>query len=347
MIKSQDKFKIDYQVLTFEPPPEPRPESPVEKLQADKFTVLQLLNLGRQFQQIAPGGFVSHREFIESIQRVVTQSPGMDLLPEAFTTSESSQMQQICNIFDPFETGFLNWQRYILVSAKILPTPSAEYMAYLKNQFINCESYSDGKVSEADFSSISFWFEEDEGDSSSEVKFNRSAKLKQAIFHLFSSRNQKADDESDEADQVAHRIQGELALDLGRNAEVEKPTSAPTQSLTQSPGTPAEGNSRPHTAKHTIGTGATFLMEHEKPASVANVTFDVSKFMLMSSLDESSRAGFQKAFAVISSREDNSVTPTELFYIANFWFFLVPDSHRDSDHPSIFSLVMHKLTYRN
>lgn len=113
-ITFQDKFKIDFQTLTYQPPPEPRPESPLEKKEADRFTVHQLLNLGRQFRLIAPSGFVAYKEFCDSIQRISILSQGMDLLPECLM-ADTSQLSQMCGVLDPYDTGFINWLRFIIV----------------------------------------------------------------------------------------------------------------------------------------------------------------------------------------------------------------------------------------
>ena len=63
-----DVFKIDFEVLTFELDAAPRPESPVEK--SEGFTVLQLCNLSRQFALVAPNGWISCREFVDSVSRM-------------------------------------------------------------------------------------------------------------------------------------------------------------------------------------------------------------------------------------------------------------------------------------
>lgn len=102
----------------FEPPPEPRPESPVEAKDPDRFTVGQLLNIGRQFEQIAPDGFVSQKEFSDSLQRIGILSQGMEILPENFST-ESTSLMQLSQGMDPFDTGYLNWRRFLVVRTKI------------------------------------------------------------------------------------------------------------------------------------------------------------------------------------------------------------------------------------
>jgi len=110
----QDKFKIDFRTLTFSPPPEARPESPSETPSADRFTVNQLLNLGRQFQLIAPTGFVSYKEFCDSIQRLSILSLGMELVPE-YLSADTNQLAQMCVNLDPYDTGSISWLRFIMV----------------------------------------------------------------------------------------------------------------------------------------------------------------------------------------------------------------------------------------
>ncbi|KAJ3111830.1 Sperm flagellar protein 2 [Phlyctochytrium bullatum] len=150
LVLEGEKFRVDFAILTHEPDPEPRPESPVEK-------------------QIAT--------------------------------------------LDPFETGFVNWRKFLVFNAHMLPIPSVDYLVELKSVYQCCDSYTNGKISKADFLRIALWFEEEAEDSAAVAlanssaataghvvsnfeeqnnsgfganpKFNRSAKLKNALFYIF------------------------------------------------------------------------------------------------------------------------------------------------------------------
>ncbi|KAJ3064065.1 Sperm flagellar protein 2 [Quaeritorhiza haematococci] len=188
----------------------------------DQFTVLQISNLTRQFKEIAPSGFISCKEFVDCLQRMAAIS--------------------ICLVLDPFETGFINWHRFLMAAARILPVPNVEQLKALKHALTSCPSFSDGKISREDFMAVPLWFEDSPhsdinpaattstaqitttpsapttstttamtmmapdgiaisiaplsgvglggmglGGNSSLLKFNRPAKLKNALFYLFAS----------------------------------------------------------------------------------------------------------------------------------------------------------------
>lgn len=71
---------------------------------------------------------------------------GLDILPEIFMNADNLQLKQLTTSLDPYETGFINWQRFLFVSARVLPTPSLEYMISLKSLYRSRSSYSNGKV---------------------------------------------------------------------------------------------------------------------------------------------------------------------------------------------------------
>lgn len=66
-----DNFIINFGIMTFEPEPEIRPESPIETKRSNQFTVLQILNLALQLREVAPSGIIRNHEFGETMSKLV------------------------------------------------------------------------------------------------------------------------------------------------------------------------------------------------------------------------------------------------------------------------------------
>ena len=47
---------------------------------------------------------------------------------------------------DPFDTGYINWRKFVINQARVLPVPSVEYIVSLRQAFMNLPSYQNGKV---------------------------------------------------------------------------------------------------------------------------------------------------------------------------------------------------------
>lgn len=212
LVLEGEKFKIDFTILTYEPELEMRPESPIEKQNPDQFTVLQLVNISRHFRELAPSGIMSTKEFIDNFHKLMALSTGMEILtenymntvktyfaksgadsgPENYTT-DISMLQQIASLLDPLSTGYINWRRFIVLNARILPIPNVEQMQFLKFSLAQCASYVDGTISKADFLRVPLWFEDEAEDSNGfDGSFNRPAKLKAALAYIFSVADSKS-----------------------------------------------------------------------------------------------------------------------------------------------------------
>ncbi|KAJ3028233.1 Sperm flagellar protein 2, partial [Rhizophlyctis rosea] len=189
LVLEGEKFRVNFRVLTFEPELEGRPGSPVEKGAPDQFTVLQLLNLALQFRSIAPDGTITSKDFVDCLHKMGTMSAGTELLPETYMNADVLQLQQLCVPLDPYETGFVNWRKFLMLNARILPAPTAEVVRGLRDGVRDVESFRDWTISKKDYESLSIWFEEDAddflgggGEETGKERFNRGAKLKTAIF---------------------------------------------------------------------------------------------------------------------------------------------------------------------
>ncbi|KAI8807069.1 hypothetical protein BJ742DRAFT_854688 [Cladochytrium replicatum] len=341
-----ERFRIEFNVLTYEPDPERRPESPVEKQVPDQFTVLQLVNLALSFMEIAPSGNISIKDFIDSFQHFISLGAGLDLLPELYMNPDTAHIQQTCMMMDPYETGFVNWRRFILMQARILPAPSAEYIAQLKAEYMSMSTYRDGKVSKEEFLETPLWFEEEQEETMMEKssvpggagsqaqqqqqpidalttpQFNRSSKLKQALALVFAALDDSP--RTTRSPNAGSTMDTEIGGVATRSSIVSRENGTPPANEAAPPdGGDANRN----------GLGVRLIGEHEPYPEILSgeprtATVQVEKLLLGCSADESSKAGIQKAFAAISKEGDGSVTLKELYEIFHWSFVAVEETHR-------------------
>ncbi|ORY30446.1 hypothetical protein BCR33DRAFT_744877 [Rhizoclosmatium globosum] len=304
-----------------------QPESPTEKLISDQFTVVQLLNLGKHFKGLAPSGFLTIKEFVENFQRLATVSPGTDILPEVYLNADAAMLQQVATALDPCDTGFVNWRRFILTQARILPVPTLEQLINLKDSYACADSYVNGKISKADFMSIPLWFEEEQDDIQTVTeenpvpKFNRPAKLKAALFAINSilesiHQTTSVDEQLDENTSASQDVlsQEVLATEVAPAIdEVNKPVIDGDEMVVEEQPVP--------------GTTVTDA-EVEKNLEPAEELFDVKLFLMGCVLDESARIGLQKAFFIVSDRGDGGVNLDQLYEIFHFPLVLVDETNR-------------------
>ncbi|KAI8928765.1 hypothetical protein BC831DRAFT_447306 [Entophlyctis helioformis] len=187
LVLEGEKFIVDFGMLTLEPEPEPRPESPVEKPMPDQFTVLQLANLARQLRILAPSGKISSKYFIDYIQRTAVLSAASDLLPENYCNADPQQFQQLCYILDPFETGYISWRKFLMLASRVLPS-SMSSILQMKSEFDKMGHARGGKLTKEEYDRVTLWFEEDTSskwDQSQIKAFDRCAKIKTALFYVF------------------------------------------------------------------------------------------------------------------------------------------------------------------
>ncbi|TPX51313.1 adenylate kinase [Synchytrium endobioticum] len=173
------RFTIEKDVLTFEPEPEPRPGSPVERRSPDQFAIAQIAGLAIKFRAIAPSGTIPIKDFIGALEH--TALTDRTSLPE--NLGNPTLQEQIANSLDFFDTGFVSWRRFLITATNILPVVGDESLVNLARRYRSCSSYRDGKIEQNDFMLIPLWFE-----NRSEInarKFNRPAKLKRALCVIF------------------------------------------------------------------------------------------------------------------------------------------------------------------
>ncbi|KAI8829998.1 hypothetical protein BJ741DRAFT_367645 [Chytriomyces cf. hyalinus JEL632] len=331
-----ERFKVNFNCLTFEPEPEPRPESPVEKLISDQFSVLQLLNLGRHFKELAPEGFLSSKDFVDNLARLATLSPGMDMFPEAYMNLDIAALQQIAASLDPYATGFVNWRKFILNQSRILPVPTVEQLCSLKDAYACADSFSDGKLSRQDFMDIPLWFEEESEENLAAAddlpKFNRPAKLKAALFELFSSKlsPNKSTERLDlpMTDSSTSELVPEQPLDAApthvQDAAEQAPTAVPN--LEEENLQIQETHTEPLT-KAEVSEPAEKTDIPSEPEEETRL-FDAITFLRGCVMDESGKIGLQKAFFVESDRGDGGVDIAQLYALLHYPLMLVDETNR-------------------
>lgn len=246
-------------------------------------------------------------------------------------------------------------------------------MVYLRNQYKNCSSYQNGKISASEFLNIPLWFEDD--DQIDSEKFNRPAKLKIALAKLFAVQKDNArstefqdtqlhdtiEEEPSPEDAEIDAYKGEdlesQEEEASRISAIEKNTedvaaaveeeNAESDVLVPESTANPEGSSetsitRPQTApqpeeteeeiKHCTGAGAHILGDHDLFDIEDLRDVDVDSFLMMCTLDnENSKYGFEKAFALCG--DDSKLSLHEICRLCNYWFYLVPESHRDTTAP--------------
>ncbi|KAJ3121556.1 Sperm flagellar protein 2 [Nowakowskiella sp. JEL0407] len=337
LVLDGERFAVDFEVLTFEPDPEPRPESPVEKQMPEQFTVLQLLNLCLQFNEIAPSGNICIKDFVDSLMRLQSLSTGMEILPENFMNADFAQFQQMCTAMDPYETGYLNWRRFIMLQARILPVPSIEQLLSIKSMIEGCLSYKNGKISFDDYMRITLWLEDDEEIAVFEdpAKFNRAAKLKSALFYCFAVKEEcQIESEQPQVQEEKRDVIAQVT-DTQPEKQPDANLAPPGDTLTplqeeHNNGVEITEETKPieSTVQPKINElGARFLTEHEKPSEIGKV-FDSKAFLMACCLDDNNKSGLQKAFLMSSERDDGGLTFIELQKMIHHFVMVVENSNR-------------------
>ncbi|KAG4097623.1 hypothetical protein H8356DRAFT_940879 [Neocallimastix lanati (nom. inval.)] len=120
--------------------------NPVEQLLSEKFTIAQLLNICKMFNECSNTGIISREEFINCFMKLTALSTDMEDLPDDYANNEANQINQITDLLDPFNTGYINWKKFIMNQAGVLPVPNIEYITNLKQLYKNLPSYQNGKI---------------------------------------------------------------------------------------------------------------------------------------------------------------------------------------------------------
>lgn len=165
--------------------------------------------MARRLREYSPNGIITTKEFTDSIAKLANLFFGLDLIPEVF---DHGVLQHIGQSLDHYESGFINWRRFLMIQSRVLPVPTLEYIGQLKAVYETLPSYNNGSISFDDFSSIPLWFEieSEEMGGVQFDEFDRVAKLKHAMFHFFGVRSNPTKEGSDkEAPELGNSYIGE------------------------------------------------------------------------------------------------------------------------------------------
>lgn len=183
-----EKFFVDFGSLMYEPEPEPRPVSPLEKQMSDQFTVLQISTMAKHLLVLAPNGTIASKAFVDFLLKTAVLSQSVELVPDNYIFSEAAQFHGLMYALDPFETGLINWKRFLMMHTKMLPmeftdlqalvgriravstADSLTYQQFLDVEVINVQPVEDGMI-------------------------NRAAKLTSCVFDLFQHRRKQISQE--------------------------------------------------------------------------------------------------------------------------------------------------------
>jgi hypothetical protein len=125
-------------------------------------------------KQIAPQGFISTKNFMDLLIKLSQAGNITELLPDSYLSGDSSAFQKLVYLMDPFETGFINWQTFLLLQCKIHPCTIADISAVCS---LCTDSWDFSKV---EYDNLQFWLQPDYF--CTPTTFNRSAKLAGVIF---------------------------------------------------------------------------------------------------------------------------------------------------------------------
>ncbi|XP_048580748.1 sperm flagellar protein 2 [Nematostella vectensis] len=187
----EDKdFIVDLDTKTFRTPTPPPPPSPIEMPTADSFTVMQILNLYKQFVETAPSGMISNRGFCDTIMDLANLTHGMESLPDAWMNITQTQLQEVCTLLSP-DSEFIDWRKFLLSAAQPWTPPSKMDLLITLERFKNVDQGGLGLVDQMQYDEIELWFsgvrpsldEDSEQDLIS--AYNRLDNLKEAFFRVF------------------------------------------------------------------------------------------------------------------------------------------------------------------
>ncbi|ESO92609.1 hypothetical protein LOTGIDRAFT_120497 [Lottia gigantea] len=149
---------------------------------AELFTVDQLLNLLKQFLEIAPNGVLSNKGFVETLENMVSVSFGMETLPDQWMNITTTQIQEIGNNLAN-DTEYVDYRRFLLALTRPIPTPTQAELLETLIRFEEMDQKLTGAVTREQFDRTELWFPFD--DSIEETGFDRLRRLKGALFDIF------------------------------------------------------------------------------------------------------------------------------------------------------------------
>ncbi|CAI9735788.1 Hypothetical predicted protein [Octopus vulgaris] len=191
LILDNGDFYIDEEYLTLkQTTPAPTPE--FTEYHNNQMTCVQLSAFLTQFQLVAPLGFISTKSFQETLEDLVSTSHGISALPELWMQPNFARVQQNIQILAKkisSNTDFIDWRRFILWASYPFPLLSIKNLVDLYVSYYQLDVNKTGFIDYEMFNSVPLWPEEDIKKHNESYNFDRSSKLKEIFFDLFTEFN--------------------------------------------------------------------------------------------------------------------------------------------------------------
>ncbi|XP_062579929.1 sperm flagellar protein 2-like isoform X2 [Saccostrea cucullata] len=181
LVLQQEDFLVNTELKVLRSPSPAPPPVVEEVVTPEQFSVSQLLNLYQQFTATAPTGVMSKQSFVETFENMVSVSFGMEQLPDIWMNISPQQVQEIANGLSA-NVEYVDWRRFLIAVAQPLPSPTQTELLETLQKFREMDQKSTGFVTREQYDRMDIWF----GCKSSKGgEFDRSAKLKAALFDFF------------------------------------------------------------------------------------------------------------------------------------------------------------------
>ncbi|XP_048761563.2 sperm flagellar protein 2-like isoform X3 [Ostrea edulis] len=181
LVLQQEDFLINTELKVLRSPSPAPPPVIQEVVMPEHFTVSQLLNLYQQFTATGPTGVMSKQSFVETFENMVSVAFGMEQLPDIWMNISPQQVQEIANGLSA-NVEYVDWRRFLIAIAQPLPSPTQTELLETLQKFKTMDQKSTGFVTREQYDRMDIWFG---SQSMKDEEFDRSAKLKAALFDFF------------------------------------------------------------------------------------------------------------------------------------------------------------------
>jgi len=273
--------------------------------------------------------------------------------------TEVNQIKQITDILDPFDTGYINWRKFIMNQARVLPIPNIEYIIGLKQTYKNLPSYQNGKISKSDYLSVKLWYEDLDEDETITI-YKRYKNLKDAMFYFFMVENtqdsdiqflaecQKENKPEEKTEPEEKVVEGDsdkkndpiitistnekstttINLEVNDTTKVELLNSITTENVNTNEETIIQPKNE-ETSENINGDNSnsdnSIVEENVEEKPTEKELFDVTSFLMCCCCDTNQKVGIEKAFNIVS--DNGLVTAEELYNIYNYGLYIVDDNY--------------------
>ncbi|XP_063404210.1 sperm flagellar protein 2-like isoform X1 [Mytilus trossulus] len=180
LVIKQEDFLLNDDLKVLKTPCPATPPPLEEEPKADMFTVKQLYQLFKQFQETAPTGVLSKQSFIETFETMVGVAFGMEQLPDHWMNINPVQVQELANALSS-DGEYVDWRRCLLSISLPIPIPTQSDLLATLQKFKEMDQKSTGFVTREQYDRMDLWF----GSMADGTGFNRLVHLKAELFDFF------------------------------------------------------------------------------------------------------------------------------------------------------------------